>query len=99
MGCRVLPEEPSGFKCFAWVAIDTFGGQRLSILGYYLTSVLRHYLLTNDWQMPLEEKRILLMENAYSAADEHTYYKLMQKADQALKDAQASVDSVDAEAA
>ena len=32
MGCRVLPEEPSGFKCFAWVAIYTFGGQRLSIL-------------------------------------------------------------------
>ena len=36
MGCRVLPEEPSGFKCFTWVAIYTFGGQRLSIFGYRL---------------------------------------------------------------
>jgi len=49
--------------------------------------------------MSPEEKYILLMEAAYTAADEHTYYKLMQKADQVLKDVQASVDSIDAEAA
>ena len=99
MGCRVLPEESSGFKRFAWVAIYTFGGQRLSIFGYCPTSGLRHYSLTNDWQMSPEEKYILLMEAAYTAADKHTYYKLMQKADQVLKDAQATVESIDSEAA
>ena len=99
MGCRVLPEEPSGFKCFAWVAIYTFGGQRLSIFGYCPTSGLRHYSLTNDWQMSPEEKYILLMEAAYTTADKNTYYKLMQKADQVLKEAQATVESIDAEAA
>ena len=60
---------------------------------------MRHYSLTNDWQMSPEEKYILLMEAAYTTADKNTYYKLMQKADQVLKDAQASVDSIDAEAA
>ena len=99
MGCRVLPEESSGFKCFAWVAIYTFGWQRLSIFGYCPTSGLRHYSLTNDWQMSPEEKYILLMEAAYTTADKNTYYKLMQKADQVLKDAQAAVDSIDSEAA
>ena len=99
MGCRVLPEESSGFKRFAWVAIYTLGGQRLSIFGYCPTSGLRHYSLTNDWQMSPEEKYILLMEAAYTTADKNTYYKLMQKADQVLKDAQATVDSIDAEAA
>ena len=99
MGCRVLPEESSGFKCFAWVAIYTFGGQRLSIFGYCPTSGLRHYSLTNDWQMSPEEKYILLMEAAYTTADKNTYYKLMQKADQVLKEAQATVDSIDSEAA
>ena len=49
--------------------------------------------------MSPEEKYILLMEAAYTAVDKHTYYKLMQKADQVLKNAQASVDSIDAEAA
>ena len=49
--------------------------------------------------MSPEVKYILLMEAAYTAADTQTYYKLMQKADQVLKDAQASVDSIDAEAA
>ena len=39
------------------------------------------------------------MEAAYTDADKHTYYKLMQKADQVLKEAQATVDSIDAEAA
>ena len=99
MGCRVLPEESSSFKCFAWVAIYTFGGQRLSIFGYFPTSGLRHYLLTNGWQMSPEEKYILLMEAAYTTADQDTYYKLMQKADQVLKEAQATVDGIDAEAA
>ena len=60
---------------------------------------MRHYSLTNDWQMSPEEKYILLMEAAYTAADKHTHYKLMQKADQVLKDAQATVDSIDSEAA
>ena len=49
--------------------------------------------------MTLEEKYILLMEAAYAATDKDTYYKLMQKADQVLKQAQATVESVDAEAA
>ena len=88
MGCRVLPEESSGFKRFAWVAIYTFRGQGLSIFGYCPTSGLRHYLLANDWQMSPEEKCIILMEAAYTAAETHTFYKLIQKADQVLKDAQ-----------
>ena len=99
MGCRVLPEESSGFKCFAWVATYTFVRQRLSIFGYCPISGLRHYSLTNDWQMSPEEKYILLMEAAYTAVDKNTFYKLMQKADQVLKDAQAIVDSIDSEAA
>ena len=99
MGCRVLPEESSGFKCFAWVATYTFGGQILSIFGYCPTSGLRHYSLTSDWQMSPEEKYILLMEAAYTTADKNTHYKLMQKADQVLKDAQATVDRIDSEAA
>ena len=49
--------------------------------------------------MPPEEKCILLMEAAYTATDKDTYYKLMQKADQVLKDSQATVDSIDSEAA
>ena len=49
--------------------------------------------------MSPEEKYILLMEAAYTATDKDTYYKLMQKADQVLKDAQASVDSIEAQAA
>ena len=98
MGCRVLPEESSGFKCIAGVAIYTFGGQGLGIIGYCPTSGLRHYSLTNDWQMSPEEKYILLMEAAYTTADKNTYYKLMQKADQVLKEAQATVGSVEAEA-
>ena len=56
-------------------------------------------MLTNDWQMSPEEKYILLMEAAYTAADKDTYYKLMQKADQVLKDTQATVDNIDSEAA
>ena len=49
--------------------------------------------------MSPEEKYILLMEAAYTTADKDTYYKLMQKADQVLKDSQVTVDSIDAEAA
>ena len=49
--------------------------------------------------MSPEEKFILLMEAAYTAEDKNTYYKLMQKADQALKDAHAAVDRIDSEAA
>ena len=99
MGCRVLPEESSGLMCFAWVAIYTFRRQRLGIFGYCPTSGLRHYSLTNDWQMSPEEKYILLMEAAYTTADKNTYYKLMQQADQVLQEAQATVDSIEAEAA
>ena len=95
----MLPEESSGFQCFAWVAIYTFGGKRLSIFGYCPTSELRNYLLTNDWQMSPEEKYILLMEAADTTADKNTYYKLMQKADQVLKEAQATVNSIGAKAA
>ena len=99
MGCRVLPEESSGFKCFTWVAIYTFGDQRISIFCYCPTPGFWHYSLTNDWPMSPEEKYILLMEAAYTTADKNTYYKLLQKADQVLKDAQANVDSIDSEAA
>ena len=99
MGCRVLPEESSGFKRFAWVAIYTLCGQRLSIFGYCSTSGLRHYSLTNHWQMSPEEKYILLMEAAYTTEDKYTHYKLMQKADQVLKDAWAAVEGIDSEAA
>ena len=49
--------------------------------------------------MSPEEKYILLMEAAYSATDKNIYYKLMQKADQVLRDTQATVDLIDAEAA
>ena len=49
--------------------------------------------------MSPEEKYILLMEAAYTATDKDTYYKLMQKADQVLKDAQSTVDITKAEAA
>ena len=49
--------------------------------------------------MSPEEKYILLMEAAYTAADKDTYYKLMQKADQVLKDTHATVDNIDSEAA
>ena len=49
--------------------------------------------------MSPEEMYILLMEAAYTTAYINTYYKLMQKADQVLKDAQATVDSIDSEAA
>ena len=49
--------------------------------------------------MSPEEKYILLMEAAYNATDKDTYYKLMHKDDQVLKDTQATVDSIDAEAA
>ena len=45
------------------------------------------------------QKYILPMEAAYITADKKTNYKLMQEADQVLKDTQASVDSFDAEAA
>ena len=53
------------------------------------------FSLTNEWQMSQEEKYILLMEAAYTTADKNTYYKLMQKADQVLKDARATVDSIE----
>ena len=49
--------------------------------------------------MSPEEKYILLMEAAYTATNKDTYHKLMQKADQVLKDTQATVDTIDAEAA
>ena len=49
--------------------------------------------------MSPQEKYILLMEAAYTATDKETYYKLMQQADQVLKHIQATVDSIDAEAA
>ena len=49
--------------------------------------------------MSPEEKYILLMEAAYTTADKDTHYKLMQKADQVLKEAQATVDGIDTEAA
>ena len=48
-------------------------------------------------QVSPEEKYMLLMEAAYTAANKDTYYKLMQKADQILKDSQVTVDSIDAE--
>ena len=49
--------------------------------------------------MSPEEKYILLMEAVYTTEDKYTHYKLMQKADQVLKDSQVTVDSIDAEAA
>ena len=49
--------------------------------------------------MSPEENYILLMEAAYTATDKDTYYKLMQKADQVLKDTQVTVDNIEAEAA
>ena len=49
--------------------------------------------------MSPEEKYILLMEGFYTVTDKETYYKLIQKADQVLKDIQVTVDSIDAEAA
>ena len=49
--------------------------------------------------MSPEEKYILLMEAAYTTTDKDTYYKLMQKANQVVKDAQLTADRIDAEAA
>ena len=46
--------------------------------------------------MSPEEKYILLMEAAYTATDKDTYYKLMLKADQVLKDAQVTAERIDA---
>ena len=77
----------------------TFNSQELSNFGYCATSGLRHYSLNHDWQMSPEEKYILLMEAAYTATDKDTYYKLMQKADQVLKDAQVTAERIDAGAA
>ena len=47
--------------------------------------------------MSPEEKYILLMEAAYTATNKDTYYKLIQTADQVLKDTQATLDNIDAE--
>ena len=41
----------------------------------------------------------LLMEAMYTTEDKYTHYKLMQKADQVLKDAWAAVEGIDSEAA
>ena len=49
--------------------------------------------------MSPEDKYILLMDAAYTTADKNTCYKLMQKADQVLKEAQATVNSIGAKAA
>ena len=49
--------------------------------------------------MSPEEKYILLMEAAYTTEDKCTHYKLMQNADQVLKDAWAAVEGIDSEAA
>ena len=49
--------------------------------------------------MSPEEKYILIMEAAYTATDKDSYYKLMQKADQVLKDTKATIDNIDAAAA
>ena len=49
--------------------------------------------------MSPEEKYIILMEAAYTATDKETYYKLMQKADQVLKDIHLTLESIDSEAA
>ena len=46
--------------------------------------------------MSPEEKYILLMEAAYTATDKDTYYRLMQKADQVLKDVQVTAERIDA---
>ena len=46
--------------------------------------------------MSPEEQYILLMEAAYTATDKDTYYKLMQKAVQVLKDAQVTAERIDA---
>ena len=43
--------------------------------------------------MSSEEKFILLMEAAYTATDKNIYCKLIQKADQVLKDALGSIDA------
>ena len=74
-----------------WAKIEHFG--------YCSTSGLRHYSLTNHWQMSPEEKYILLMEAAYTTKDKYTHYKLMQKVDQVLKDALAAVEGIYSEAA
>ena len=44
-----------------------------------------------------EEKYILLMEAAYTATNKDTYYELMQKSDQVLKDTHITVDIINAE--
>ena len=94
----MLPEKPSGFKCFAQVVIYTISQRGLSVFGYCAAPALRHDQLTHGGQLSPEEKYILLMEAAYTAIDKDTYYKLMQKADQVLKDTQATVDNIDAAA-
>ena len=95
----MLLEKPSGFKCFAQVAIYTISQRGLSIFGYCAAPELRHDQLTHGWQMSPEEKYIILMEAAYTATDKETYYKLMQKADQVLKDIHLTLESIDSEAA
>ena len=56
-------------------------------------------MLNHDWNMSPEKKYILLMKAAYTTTDKDTCYKLIQKADQVLKDAQVTADRIDAEAA
>ena len=95
----MLPEKPSGFECFTQVAIYTISQRVLSVLGYCAALEIRHDQLTHGWQMSPEDKYIFLMEAAYTATDIETYYKLMQKADQVLKDIHLTLESIDSEAA
>ena len=63
------------------------------------TSVLRRYSLTHHGQKTPEEKYIPLMEDVYTTKAKNTRHKLMQKANQVFKEAQAAVDRIDSEAA
>ena len=81
-----------GSYLYIWLA-------KIKRFGCCPTPGLRRYSLTHDGQKTPEEKYIPLMEAEYTTKDKNTRHKLMQKANQVLKDAQAAVERIDSEAA
>ena len=81
-----------GSYLYIWLA-------KIKHFGCYPNSGLRRYSLTHHGQKTPEEKYIPLMEASYITKDKNTRHKLMQKANQVLKDAHAAVDRIDSEAA
>ena len=100
---RVVPQHPSPSHRLRWagrnVAVGP-DGYPLRVDRRRVGLEVTELLLLLGVQPPLTTSLFWrLVEAAYTTADKNTHYKLMQKADQVLKDAQATVDSIDSEAA